>query len=273
MVTTKELRELSGVMQNGCAMKRWNWRNKMTFVLLQPWIRFKGGKKSKYFGLVVLLLPKVGLGLVRCHSGVHLVVGINSVCLLHLVCSLCLLMRRVLHHKFSPICVLLFKSWRYCDLTDIEVAVIWQTSKLLWSDRHWSCCDLTDIEVTVLWQTFELVVLSGSHTKTKSREWRRNAHFARTSAPLSVNWTNARIWKWEWNDIVMNGCMLLNKSPTTMGEEKNKQTNNTHTHTHTHTHTRGGGGGGGGGIKKEKRKEKIHNVDYWRLQKRVLTGP
>ena len=112
---------------------------------------------------------QVGLGLVRCHSGVHLVVGINSVCMLRLVCSLCLLMCRVLHHKFSPVYVLLFTTWRYCDvtdievvwsdrhwsycaLTDIEVVVIWQTLKLLCSDRHWSCCDLTDIEVTVLWQ-------------------------------------------------------------------------------------------------------------------------
>ena len=67
---------------------------------------------------------QVGLGLVRCLSGVHLVVGVNSVCLLLLVCSQCLLMCRVLPHKFSPVCVLLFKSWHYSDLTDIEVAVI-----------------------------------------------------------------------------------------------------------------------------------------------------
>jgi len=46
--------------------------------------------------------------------------------------------------------------------------------------ESWTYCDLTGTEVAVL---------PGSHTICQ------NAHFARTSAPLSVNWTNARISK------------------------------------------------------------------------------
>ena len=121
-------------------------------------------------------------GLARCHGGVHLVVYINPACLLFLVCSQCLLMCRVLHHKFSPIYVLLFKSWRYCDLTDIEVAVIWQTLKLLCSDRHWSCCDLTDIEVTVLWQTLKLL--------WSDRHW---SYCALTDIDVTVLWQTLKL--------------------------------------------------------------------------------